>query len=115
MRKDLMKFSTLLIILLFAVNLSAQTREWKTELSEDGTSEVVYAIYDSVTANGEDVTFIEYNAKTKTTASLANCAAVFNNHEMHKKFYEYTEISEKYRYPVLLGNRVHGRCHGRPG
>ncbi len=90
-----MKLSTLIILLLITINLSAQENEWSTELSEDGKTEIVYAIYDSVNVGGDDVKFIEYTAKTTTTASLEKCAEVFNNPDMHKKFYEYTEKSDK--------------------
>jgi hypothetical protein len=85
----------LMILFIICSNLSAQTKEWKTEFSEDGKTEVVYAIYDSIIVDDNEVTFIEYKAKTKTKASLENCIEIFNNPDMHKKFYEYTEVSEK--------------------
>jgi len=82
-------------IFLYAVSLFAQEDKWTTEISDDGKTEVVYTIYDSINVDGEEITFIEYTAKTTTSASLENCSAVFNNPEMHKKFYEYTDVSEK--------------------
>ncbi len=36
------------LLLLFTLNLSAQENKWKTEISDEGKTEVVYAIYDSV-------------------------------------------------------------------
>ena len=90
-----MKLEVLYIFLLIALNSSAQTIEWKTEYSDDKNTVVVYAIYDSMNVYGEELTFIEYSAKTTTSASVENCTDVFNNPAMHKKFYEYTEISEK--------------------
>lgn len=83
------------LLLLFTLNLSAQENKWKTEISDEGKTEVVYAIYDSINVDKEEVTYIEYKAKTTTSASLENCIEVFNNPDMHKKFYEYTDISEK--------------------
>ena len=90
-----MRYVYVVILCFLTLNLSAQTKEWKTEASDDGKTEVVFAIYDSVNIGGEEVKFIEYNAKTITTASLEKCADIFNNPSMHKKFYEYTEVSEK--------------------
>ena len=90
-----MKLKLLTIFLLIFINTSAQTIEWRTEYSGDKNTKVVYAIYDSVNTEGEEVTFIEYRAKTKTSASLENCIEIFNNPDMHKKFYEYTEVSKK--------------------
>lgn len=90
-----MRYVYVVILCFLTLNLSGQTKEWKTEASEDGKTEVVFAIYDSVNIGGEEVKFIEYNAKTITTASLEKCADIFNNPSMHKKFYEYTEVSEK--------------------
>jgi len=90
-----MKFINLIIILLIPVSLLAQTKEWETEYSEDGKTEVTYAIYDSLNAEDEEVKFIEYTAKTRTKASIEECVKVFNNPEMHKEFYEYTEKSDK--------------------
>jgi hypothetical protein len=90
-----MKLEALLIYLLITINASAQKIEWTTEYSEDKNTEVVYAIYDSMDVEGEEVTFIEYTAQTKTSAPLENCIEVFNNPDMHKKFYEYTEVSDK--------------------
>lgn len=85
----------LFFIALTYSNLISQISNWSTELSEDGKTEVIYSIYDSLNTEGEESTFIEYTAKTKTTASIDNCIAIFNNPEMHKKFYEYTEVSDK--------------------
>lgn len=90
-----MKYINLLIILLVQVSLFAQAKEWNTEFSEDGKTEVVYTIYDSLNTDNEEVKFIEYKAKTRTKASIEECAKVFNNPEMHKEFYEYTEKSDK--------------------
>ena len=92
---NLMKLEILSILLFITINASAQTIEWRTEYSEDKNTEVVYAIYDSLITEEEEVTIIEYRAKTKTSASLQNCAAIFNDPNMHKKFYEYTDVSEK--------------------
>ncbi len=89
------KFLMLCVVLFFSVSLFAQETKWTKELSDDGKTKVVYAIYDSIDVDGEEVTFIEYTAKTKTTASLDNCITIFNNPDMHKKFYEYTEESKK--------------------
>lgn len=83
------------LTLLIMIPILAQEGNWKTEYSDDGKIKVSYKIYDSLDVNGEEITFIEYTARTKTTASLENCAEVFNNPDMHKKFYEYTEVSEK--------------------
>lgn len=92
---NLMKLEILSIFILITINTSAQTIEWRTEYSEDKNTEVVYAIYDSIITEEEEVTIIEYRAKTKTSAALQNCAAIFNDPNMHKKFYEYTDVSEK--------------------
>jgi hypothetical protein len=89
------KRAILLICLIFNIDLISQNDKWISEFSEDEKTEVVYTIYDSVNTKGKEVKYIEYTAKTKTKASLENCAAVFNNPDMHRKFYEYTEISEK--------------------
>jgi hypothetical protein len=89
------KFIILLLLIIPLNDLSSQTNSWTQELSEDGATVVVYNIYDSLNADGEEKTFIEYTAKTTTTASLKNCITIFNNPGMHKKFYEYTEVSEK--------------------
>lgn len=89
-----MKITTILF-LLFTLNLSAQENKWTTEISDDGLTSVQYDIYDSINVAGAEVTYIEYNAATKTKATLENCKAVFNNPDMHKKFYEYTEVSKK--------------------
>lgn len=86
---------TVILLFVFFNNQKAQNSKWTTELSDDGKTKVVYAVYDSINSVGEEVTFIEYNAKTKTSASLKNCADIFNNPDMHKKFYEYTEKSKK--------------------
>lgn len=90
-----MKLSSLLIMLLITINLLAQDNKWSTEFSEDGKTEVVYAIFDSLDSKGEEVTYIEYKAATNSTASLKKCSDVFNNPDMHKNFYDYTEVSEK--------------------
>lgn len=90
-----MKYINQFIILLVQVSLFAQAKEWNTEFSEDGKTEVTYAIYDSLNAENEEVKFIEYTAETRTEASIEECAEIFNNPDMHKKFYEYTEKSEK--------------------
>lgn len=90
-----MKRVTLFIMLLITINLSAQENKWSTELSEDGKTEVVYAIYDSINVSGDELKFIEYSAKITTTASLEKCAEVFNNPDLHNKFYDYTKASEK--------------------
>ncbi len=92
-----MKFVKIISAVIFISSYTsfAQDDNWTTEFSDDGKTKVAYNIYDSLDVNDEEITFIEYTAKTKTTASLANCAIVFNNPEMHKEFYEYTEISEK--------------------
>lgn len=81
------------VLLLFS-DLLAQENKWEKEISEDGNTEVVYAIYDSLD-NKVEKTFIEYSAKSTTSASIKNCIRIFNNPEMHKKFYEYTDKSEK--------------------
>jgi len=73
----------------------AQDKRWNTEFSDDGKTKVVYKIYDSLDVDGEEYTFIEYTVNAKTSASLANCSNVFNNPDMHKIFYEYTEVSKK--------------------
>jgi hypothetical protein len=91
-------WSFLIFLVLIHLSISAQDEIWTTEFSDDGNVKVVYRIYDSLMVNGEEKKFIEYNAKTKTSASLENCALVFNNPDMHKKFYEYTEISERIRF-----------------
>lgn len=97
-----MKFQKYLIhtiyliwFIIYPTLISAQSRSWTKELSDDSKTEVAYAVYDSVNAEGEDVKFIEYSTSTTTNASIENCAAVFNNPDMHKEFYEYTEVSEK--------------------
>ena len=86
----------LVILFLLALNNSmAQSRSWTTEISDDGLTSVQYNIYDSLDVEGDEVTYIEYNATTKTKATLENCIEIFNNPDMHKKFYEYTEESKK--------------------
>ncbi len=88
-------WSVLIFLVLIHLSISAQDEIWTTEFSDDGNVKVVYRIYDSLMVSGEEEKFIEYTATTKTSASLENCAAVFNNPDMHKKFYEYTEVSDK--------------------
>jgi hypothetical protein len=83
------------VIIISSFSSIAQDDNWTSEFSDEGNVKVVYRIYDSLMVNGEEEKFIEYTATTKTSASLENCAEVFNNSEMHKKFYEYTEVSEK--------------------
>jgi hypothetical protein len=90
-----MKFWLFSIISLIAVKLSAQTKEWKEAVSDDGMTKVVYAIYDSANSKSREVKCIEYKAKTITSASVDKCAEVFNSPEMHKKIYEYTEQSKR--------------------
>ena len=91
-----MKHKPLFSLFFFtALLVSGQTKDWETELSEDGNTKVVYSIYDSLNAQGEEVKFIEYNSKTTTTASVEKCTEIFNNPELHQKIYEYTEKSEK--------------------
>lgn len=85
----------LAVITISASATFAQNNDWITEFSEDGKIIVTYKIYDSLNSKGEDNTFIEYTAKSKTTANLENCSVVFNNADMHKRFYEYTEKSDK--------------------
>ncbi|MEE9431858.1 MAG: hypothetical protein V3V16_12495, partial [Melioribacteraceae bacterium] len=74
--------------------LAAQSNNFKSELSEDGKTIVEYKIYDTLNVNSEEITIIEYKAKTKTDASLENCISIFSNPDMHKNFYDYTEISK---------------------
>ena len=83
------------VIIISSFSSIAQDDNWTSEFSDEGNVKVVYRIYDSLMVNGEEEKFIEYTATPKTSASLENCAEVFNNSEMHKKFYEYTEVSEK--------------------
>jgi len=80
---------------MFFNNQNAQGSKWRTEISDDSLITVQYNIYDSLDAEGDEVTYIEYNATTKTKATIEICKAVFNNPDMHKKFYEYTEVSKK--------------------
>jgi hypothetical protein len=94
-RKDFMKFCGVFIMLFIVINVSAQNKKWITEYSEDESIKVVYSIYDSLDVNGEEQTYIEYTGKTRTVATLEKCVEIFNNPGMHKKFYEYTEVSDK--------------------
>ena len=52
-----------LLIFFSSIVNSAQSKEWETELSEDGKTKVVYSIYDSLNVKGEEVKFIEYTSK----------------------------------------------------
>lgn len=75
--------------------LVAHPNGFKSELSEDGKTIVEYKIYDTLNVNGEEITIIEYKVKMKTYASLENCISIFSSPNMHKIFYEYTEVSKK--------------------
>ncbi len=86
---------SLFILFYFFNNQNAQGSKWKTGISDDSLITVQYNIYDSLDAQGDEATYIEYNATTKTNATIEICKAVFNNSDMHKKFYEYTEVSKK--------------------
>ena len=56
---------------------------------------ILFYFFNNQNAQGDEATYIEYNATTKTNATIEICKAVFNNPDMHKKFYEYTEVSKK--------------------
>ena len=86
--------STILLLIL-SYGFSYAQDDWNKQMSKDKKVEVWSKIKKEKNEAGNSEQIVEYISTTTANASIADCISVMKNIDLHKEFYEDTELSEK--------------------
>lgn len=75
--------------------LLAQSQDWITELTKDGSISVTYSIHDHLLETGEKTQMLEYKVIATTNSSVERCIAVMKDDANHCQFMDNTTVSKR--------------------